>query len=286
MSKRRQRFAPSGEPVVEVRDLARENAVDRVRRRIGELVEPWVTTVVQGSGEQARAVRIEHPCLIDQLHAGGAPSTAGVSGGPGSRPPASLEAASLLREIDGEVLEWGRALTSAAFLAGLQVGAGSTRRRTLALLGVLARRAPVLPEDTLDALDHVALRWWGRARVATSWDREPIKMMIPCGECQAVGKVRVRLDPLVAVCLECHAAWDDRTIGALGQQVHILTRVGQEPDLVAAVVDRGRGRGWAGANLTRSPGSVGELLAGLGPDRPWPDAPTSTGEEADADAVV
>lgn len=286
MSKRQRHFTPPSEPAVEVRDLAREAQVDRVRRRVAELVEGWVTREVQEVEGERRAVVIEHPSLLEQLRGGGARPPAVAGGQPASKPPARLEAVSHLREVEQRVLAWGERLLEPRFLRGVRVGAGSSERRTVVLLELLVRRAPALPSLVLDDLDEDVQRWWGAARIITTWDRPPVALSVTCIECGAFGKVQVRLDPMVAVCMECRSTWDGRSIGAMGQQVQIAMRALDEPDVVADFIDKARGRGWSGAGVTTSADPTGSLLAGLGPDRPWLDAPTSTTEAREADAVV
>ena len=292
MSKRYQRRAPGSDPALEVpvRDHHRENQVDRVRRRVEELVEGWSTRAVQdvepdgpGGEVERRVVVLEHPSLLEQLRGGGSPPPAVSSTGRGSKPPARLDAVSHLRDVEREVLEWGQRLVARSFLAGLQLGAGSTRRRTVLLLEVLAARAPVLPPAVLDALDRDVLRWWGAARIITAWDDPPQQLAIPCMACEAFGKIQVRLVPLVAVCMECRAVWDEQTISVLGYHVRMSQRPSRGRDDVADLVDKLRGHGRAAPGATSS---VDQLLAGVGPTRPWTDAPGAGRAELSSPPVV
>src|SRR3546814_9920088 len=86
-------------------------------------------------------------------------------------------------------------------------------------LRAIAGRAQDLDPDHLATLDGDVLRWWGQARVVTTWDSPPLKPHVPCMACDKRGGLRVRVDRMVAVCMDCGATWDATTIGILGSQI-------------------------------------------------------------------
>ncbi len=205
---------------------ARDVVVDRIRSRVADLTEPstvvvgqWVPEivlrfpfrdVVRRTGRLIlQHTNINHPSLLLQLRAGIAGSTAGVSSsGPASRPPTTLEPLAALQTIDVETRVWVRAL-------GLDCHPSIAAR-----LVALARRAPAL-DERLSALDADVRTWWVHARTVTTWGDPPIRPHIPCPDCGTWGRINVRLTPTTAACLECGAAWDGTTIGALGEHVQL-----------------------------------------------------------------
>ncbi|MCR6706567.1 MAG: hypothetical protein NVV66_18390 [Cellulomonas sp.] len=155
---------------------------------------------------------VEHAPLLVQLHEAIVGSTAGTasSNGPSSRPTANLEALDAWTAVDVGARFWVAAITNSP-------AAGDVEH----LVRDLIERAPTL--DRVDArdVDQDVLRWWGRARIVTTWDTAPLKPHVPCMNCDVRGKLQVRIDPLVAVCLACGAAWDSSTIGVLGEHIRI-----------------------------------------------------------------
>lgn len=254
MSRRFQR--QSVEPTVELHDVRRENAVFRVRLRVDELTRPWwervsQVVVTEDGREEVAVASTEHAALLEQLAAESVGRTAGVRSSASSRPPASLDAVSLLGVIRREVVTLARSVYGKGFVSGVEVAVGGDPgRRTVVLLRDMARRAPVLQPDVLAFLDESVLAWWGRARVATTLDAPALQPHVPCPVCDRWDTLRLRLDPTMAVCRECGSVWDESTVGLLGRHVAMmLVLATQQRDDVAAVVDRGklRGPGRAGA---------------------------------------
>lgn len=150
--------------------------------------------------------------MVVQLEVAVQGSTAGASGGGfESRPAANLEPLDALLRMRREVGAWVR-IAFREHPAGL-----------LADLPMIASRAHGLDEDDQALLDRDVLRWWAKARIVTTWDAAPLKVFVPCMVCGVRGKIRVTLDPMAAVCLECESAWDEGTIGILGEHIRLAT---------------------------------------------------------------
>jgi hypothetical protein len=191
---------------------------DRIHQRITALVEPSTTRTYSWvlSEDKSKLVRqaneIEHAPLIEQLAEAVGGSTAGAASASGytSKPAANLE------PIDALV----------AMRRGAAVWVRSAFRKTPTdlpeNLRLIAARAHVLVPEHLRALDRDVLGWWARARIVTTWDVPPMKPYVRCDSCGEIGGIQVRTDPLAAVCLRCHAAWDEATIGILGTHVQIV----------------------------------------------------------------
>lgn len=155
---------------------------------------------------------VEHPPLLEQLHDAIAGSTAGTSSGsgPDSRPTANLEALDAWSAVDQGARFWVAAITN-------RPAQGEVEQLVADLIG----RAPTLDRDDARLVDQDVLRWWARARVVTTWDTPPMKPHVPCMNCDVRGKLRVTVEPLVAVCIACGAAWDSTTIGVLGEHIRL-----------------------------------------------------------------
>ncbi|UJP39340.1 DUF7341 domain-containing protein [Cellulomonas palmilytica] len=168
-----------------------------------------------GDGQRLvpRSHVVEHPPLLEQLHDAIVGSTAGAasSSGPESRPTANLEALDAWTTIDQGMRFWVGAITN-------RQPAADVEHLTVDLI----RRLPTVDRDDLRCIDHDVLRFWARARVVTTWDTAPLKPHVPCMNCDVRGKLQVRLEPLLAVCLGCGAAWDSTTIGVLGEHIRIM----------------------------------------------------------------
>lgn len=194
--------------------------LDRIGDRVRDLVDPSTTSQSQwvpsddGARLEPRVHTIEHPSLVAQLELAVAGGTAGASGGGfESRPAANLEALDALQTMRREVAAWVRI-------------AFRTRPSWLSDdLRLVSSRAHELDRDDAGLLDADVLRWWARARIVTTWDSAPLKLFVPCMVCDARGKVRVTLDPLAAMCLECGSAWDDSTVGILGEHIRLAMGV-------------------------------------------------------------
>lgn len=177
--------------------------------------------IASGTGQrlEPRSHTVVHPALVDQLEDQVEASTAGASGsGAESKPAANIAAVDSLGIMEREAAIWVRVLTGAP--GGLldEVPASDSVRDLLLLL---VERAATLEAGQLRDLDFDVLRWWARARVVTTWDVEPIKVHVPCMNCERRGGIQVRLDPTTAVCLHCGAAWDQATIGILGEYIRL-----------------------------------------------------------------
>ena len=192
--------------------------VDRIRYRIAELLNPSTTVTDQWllRPPWTRLRRYshiaEHASLVDQLRDCAPVSTAGASGGgPSSKPAANLSPLDTLAMITTESARW--------VTYGLRSSSGSV----VADLQLLSDRAPLLEDrDDLKDLDWHVTRWWSHARIITTWDTAPMKIYAPCDQCGTIGSLRIRLNPMSAVCFECGASWDQGTIGILGEHVRIM----------------------------------------------------------------
>lgn len=189
----------------------------RVRDRIAEMTKPkttrteqWVPTA-DGSKLVPQVHQVEHPSLLDQLRMGISQTTAGGASAAGSRPPANLELIDALQLVRREVHGWVTHDCQQNLTGSIEGD-----------LTVVADRAGTFDRDSLVDLDRDVQRWWGRARIATTWDTPPLQPFVPCMACNARGKLRVRVTPLVAVCLECGATWDESTIGVLGNHIRLM----------------------------------------------------------------
>lgn len=223
----------------------------RIRDRITDLIEPSTTQHTQwlpdadGSRLVPRVKTIHHASLIGQLSdcfPGGASGTPG--GVPSSRPAANLETISALGTITTEASRW------------VTYGLRCESSGVYADLDLLRDRASTIVErDDLADLDWHVRRWWGHARIITTWDQPPLKPHVPCDECGVVGSLRVQPDPTTAMCFECGSVWDEQTIGTLGNHVQIMLDPG---DVVAAHVD--------GAATAKQQDSEGDTLRDRTPD--------------------
>lgn len=203
-------------------DRSTQVIVERVRSRINDLRNASTTATwqyVRGDDGQVvrRAALVEHPPLLAQLARSAAKSTGGLSSGaPGSRPPGSLDGTDTLRTITREAAYLaGRVLATlaAAALPGLAI---SVRPRTVGdSLAVLHQYAPQLDAASLDDVDVTVRSWWVHARIATTWERPPLRPWVPCPACRQRGGLRVLDEPLVMLCRECGETWDHATVGEL-----------------------------------------------------------------------
>lgn len=196
---------------------AKEIICERIADRVNDLIAPSTTRETQwvmaddGSRLVPQVTTIEHPSLLDQLRDAPSASTAGTSSsGYGSRPVANIEALSTLDLIMRHAAECVRD------------DLGHAPSTIVANLVRLVAEAHTLDRDTLRALDDDVRSWWARARVTTTWDSAPLKPFVTCMTCNSRGDLRVRVDPLAAVCLACGSTWDSATIGILGQHIQIM----------------------------------------------------------------
>lgn len=174
-------------------------AADHIR----ELVQGFTTTetVTQPTlhpDGRWRPVRrhhvVTHPALLDQIETTATGKTTAddpVRGGrTGSKPAGRLDCLAYLHRLDHQ----SRTLAEKHHIDPDQ----PLRSRLLALSGIIGDR----PHHTVKA-------WWATARVLTQHDSPPFAPNVPCPECDMRGSLRVRFDPKVATCVECHGVWDD-----------------------------------------------------------------------------
>lgn len=193
----------------------RRSLCDGIQDRVDALTRPIVTREEQrvwdgGRGRMlTRIVSLSHPSLLEQLQEPAHTGTAGRSApGHRSRAPANLAAVDALVLIQREAAAWVRYLT-----------ARPPSTDTPANLHTLASRAHDLDTDDLDALASEVLRWWASARVVSGWETPAWRPNVRCMACNALGGIRVRPDPISAVCLKCGAAWDEQTVGLLASHI-------------------------------------------------------------------
>lgn len=211
---------PSPAPTTDHHDQRAAGSVRLVRiaDRLRELLEPTTTRENQwlpsadGTRLEPRPHVVEHPPLLEQLAQAVPASTAGASGGGfESRPAGNIEVLDALSTMEREAAIWAQAITRAPAVGALPD-----------LLRLLGDRAPTLEPDDLRDLDRDVLRWWARARIATTWDTAPLKPHVACMSCDRRGGIRVAIDPLAAVCIYCGTAWDSTTIGILGEHIRLM----------------------------------------------------------------
>lgn len=197
---------------------------DRVEDRLDELMNPHAVRTKQWVHQEG----VEHlvpvettvvmPSLLEQLGQTMPGSTAGRgASSTKARPPASLEAADLLRTLTTEAKVMAAqmlALKLSAAIPGVQMAAHP--RRLVDALVVIRTYVPDLDRDSVRFVDGTVRRWWAHARIVTTWDAPPLKPFVPCPDCAARGRLQVVQDPPAMVCLACGAAWDAATLDGLG----------------------------------------------------------------------
>lgn len=161
-----------------------------------------ITTVTVDVGGKPKALIRRHPPLLDQLHAGLQPSTAeDVNPTWESRPPCRTEILDAIIRIEQWAVTVGRALD----LHG-------PPRRILADIPTAAHR---LDDSGLQALASDLHTLHTLARILTTWDTPPARPNLQCTHCDRRGAIRVRIDTLTAICLNCHTTWGPHNIGLL-----------------------------------------------------------------------
>lgn len=203
---------------------------ERITDRIDELTRPITTretqVVYHGGQHLTRRTHVQqHDPLLTQLDAAVTPSAGTLSGARGyeSRPSARIDALDVLALIDHETVRWVKTVTRE-----------DPRPDTTGNLRILAAAVGSLGPGLLKDLDHDVLRWWAAARVTTGWDSPAWAPHVACPVCEKVGGLRIRVAPMAGWCRECQAAWDDATIGLLGEHVRLMT--GDTPDTPTADV--------------------------------------------------
>lgn len=197
----------------------RQILVDRIHDRIDALTQTSTTveqqwrTVPPWVWLRCVAHVVEHASLLDQL-ANSFPegsSAESSGGGAKSKPAANIAALSQLQTITTDARRW------------VEYAFGLTSSDVVTdLLELRSRAATIDHRDDLRELDRDVTRWWAHARVATTWDLPPMRPFVPCEECGLRGGIRVTVEPVAAICLECGAAWDRSTIGAFGEHVAMV----------------------------------------------------------------
>jgi hypothetical protein len=201
---------------------------ERIEDRVAALREPSTTHVTAWvlSADRLRLEPrphvVEHPSLLEQLELAVSGTSGPASGAPGyeSKPAIRVEALDTLASIEREAASFVRSILHHLVPGGVDQH-----------LAFLVARAPTLRSDDRRTLDEFVLRWWARARVTTTWDSPAARPFVPCPACDRRGTIRLRAEPLTAVCVACGAAWDEMTIGVLGNHFRIMTA---EPIILAA----------------------------------------------------
>lgn len=223
---------------VESEDLSREvraHLVQRIEEHVQELTRPTTTRETQRTYDEerqrfgGRVHVVEHPPLLVQL-AQSVEGTTGPSTSSGafeSKPAARLDAIATLEWIRAGARQWVRDVV------------GSKPGSVAWNLQLLASRAHELSDVELGGdredrqarpgLERTIFRWLATARVTTGWDSPAWAPHAPCMVCSAVGKLRIRLSPMTAVCLECRSVWDASNIGLLGNHVQIMLNAEKHP---------------------------------------------------------
>jgi hypothetical protein len=168
-------------------------------------------SAIPGTGTPAiiRTHRVILPALLVQLKLAVEPSTAAERGARGyaSSPAARVDAVDCLAGIDHDARWWHYVLTG---------------RRTWAHLPDVLRRLVGLPAEQREARDLAknADRWVTWAQTVTAWDEPPARPNIQCPECGWRGGIRLRVDPVTVVCVECRTTWrGDAEIAVLTKQL-------------------------------------------------------------------
>ncbi len=178
-------------------------------RRHVEIISAWVNR----NRKTIRRVTTL-PSLLDQLADAAIPGETYVEAetsrpGYGSRPPARLDAIDRLLAIEAGARRWVTSIS----LTLRDTAAGNIR----ALVGA----SGTLDSDTFDALLYEITTWRSWAATVTGWRNPPFRPHVGCPVCDKVGSLRIRLDQRTACCMSCGEAWDDTSIGLLGEHIRI-----------------------------------------------------------------
>jgi len=192
----------------------RRRILEGIQDRVDALTRPLTTRENAHAWDERKArlmprvVVVEHPSLLEQLDNPFSTGTVGrAAPGNHSRPLANLAAVDLLALIRREASEWARYCSGRPPSPDLPSN-----------LRTLASRAHDLSDDDLSGLSADVLHWWARARAVSGWD-VAWRPHVRCMACERLGGIRVRSDPMSAVCLDCGAAWDAATIGILAEHI-------------------------------------------------------------------
>lgn len=108
------------------------------------------------------------------------------------------------------------------------------RRDTDTLADIVRRVGANTGED----LRSTARSWWILAKTVTGWDAPSFRPHNTCPLCGVSGGLRVRIDALTAVCVECQEGWDESTIQLLGNHIRLENHEeleGDTPDDAASI---------------------------------------------------
>lgn len=157
------------------------------------------------------------PGLIQQLRDMAEPGATGDDNGaqsvPGSRPPVSLDAVSLIAAIS-----YG----SARLLLDMQADPRGTPEGNIrALVGWAGR----LDHDAQHDLRRDLRGWQHQAEAIAGWRDAAVELIAPCpaqgdsGVCGARGSLLAQVDETGARCTTCGTRWDETTIKGLFEHV-------------------------------------------------------------------
>lgn len=158
--------------------------------------------------------------LLDQLELAVEPSGSVVAGHriPASTPAARIDAINALLVIDTEASQF------------VTVHLDDDRTTLTGNLRALVGIATSLGAGEQHDLARAAVRWHTMAAIVTGWEVPPRSPHNTCPLCTVLGSLRVRVDPDkgsgTALCVECHATWDETTIGLLAE--HMRAENGEE----------------------------------------------------------
>lgn len=150
--------------------------------------------------------RTSSPSLLEQLGSAIEPMH---SDGDGmrvfaSKTPARIDAIDALHRIESETDHWLRRL--------------QLKRQDTDTLEVLVRRAAATAGEDIRA---DVRSWWIVARTVTGWDAPTFRPRNTCPLCGVKDGLRVRIDSLTAVCVECGEGWDAGSIQLLGNHIRM-----------------------------------------------------------------
>lgn len=192
----------------------------RISERVDALTRPTTTREHQPVWNDQRRRWDHHPhvvvhrSLLEQLEDAAGRRPGVPADGIATRTAPSGHAPTWLPALDTLMLierEARRLVRYALATAPTSTAAGN--------LQLLAARSHVLAPADLRDVDDIVLSWWARARIATGWDDRPWSPNVRCMACDALGTLRVKTAPVVALCVACGTAWDASTVGLLAEHI-------------------------------------------------------------------
>lgn len=184
-----------------------------------------------------RVHTVQHPPLLEQIEQTVTGSTTAgevFHAAYGSKPAGRIDCLAFLERIHAQTVELEQKLglphqpwrtVQPAVVRRLPVP--TSDRRRLAPWETVVDRPAVVEYPRLLALSGVlgdrpdsrVKSWWMTARILTQHEGPPYSPDVPCPQetCERWGTIRVRMDPNLAVCVECGHTWsdDDGTFGRL-----------------------------------------------------------------------